>query len=309
LNKTNLQVNYVKILQFILEHSKPVSRYRKTWYVINSNKFEEMKGISRTVFRNTRSALESQQMIMHVHIKNKDKDRTKPRKFYSLTPLGLMYLAKNDYDVEFEEELYIVHERIYKILETFLTNSVSYYSSKILPKKLDFSNLDKKLKFLIPIETLHESLRHILRNFEELDGTFSYEGNYVYYLDIDILYGVKIPTCTFELYSENVQLEENLKKKHVLILSTNAKNPQFHNYLARTIVTVLIYDYLKNSFLINDDKLMFLKRISKSDFKVIEPGKIPKFALEIFSNWSDFIETDMIDIVGSNSLIQKKLKI
>jgi hypothetical protein len=172
---------------------------------------------------------------------------------------------------------------------------------------LDFSNLSKALESLIPIETLHESLRLILNNFEEMDGTFSEGGSFVYYIEFDVLYNAKIPTCAFEIYSEHVELQENLKQKHGVYLSTTAKNPQFHNYIAQTLVTVLIYDYLKNSFVIDNNKLMFIKRIDKYEFKVIDMEKIPQFALEIFTNWNKFIKGNMNDIVQSNSFIQQEL--
>ena len=230
-NETILQ-----ILNYFLWYSVPKTRIGgKIFFVLNSNEFGKEHGIKRPTFAKYKDKLLVSKFIVEIPTPKRVKGT-----HYSITPLGLCYLAKAYHEMLMtlsSEQL----KRYLSILESFVDEPIAPFDSIIFDKSFfRISNLKEKLLRSIKKGKIRTHLLTVMK-------FFVFEERFVYFkfplidnlLEINLLQ-FRFQDSIRELDAE-VRFLEHSPDLSVKYKFQYLKTNEFHHYVSLLIIATLIF--------------------------------------------------------------------
>jgi len=228
----NSEQKIQSILAYFCLHSKPKLWWGKIWLVLNSNQFgkdfridgKKAKGASRKIFFQNRDELLKRKLICEKEIRDRGD-------FFSITPLGICsFLYKTEHV-----------EDVIKILETFATKSTPAYKSHVFGnEKINFKNFTNDLleKGKITKKDLFYLLYEIIESIKISNNIILIS---VYLRSIG---GFEVRLAKIDLRDNKIRLFEHSSPQYSRYIELT--DIQFHQYLSRLLLSLLVYSYSFN---------------------------------------------------------------
>ncbi len=235
------------ILEYFIKYSYKLGP-KKPYYVLKQNDFKkrqieheifddeknEVTTIIETDFDFTRKTFQKSideliEKKFVVRIKSSDKRI----KYYSITPLGILYVLRNDEIIRIVEKVtYRTVDSVFPILEAFAFSFVRPYRNELFDKDMDFFNI----KDLTGMEG--EELFYTLTGLSHDSFTNTY--NFKIKLLFDRPFEIKL--ASFDMSTNEVRLSEMARDwEFGNYKPIKLSDEQFHNYLAKLVFSTIIY--------------------------------------------------------------------
>jgi len=264
----------IQILNYFLWYSAPKTRIGgKIFYVLNSNEFGKEHGIKRPTFAKYKDELLVSKFIVEIPTPKRVKGI-----HYSITPLGLCYLAKAYHEVMAisSEQL----KRYLSILESFVDEPIAPFNSIIFDKSFfRISNLKEKLLQSINKGKIRTHLPTVMKFFVFEERFVHFKFPLIYnLLEINLLQfrfegSIGGLDATVRLLEHSPDLSAKYEFQY---LKTN----EFHHYVSLLIIATLIF-YIQRLYI--DPNYIKMRRdltkVLTKDY-VWKKGKIIKPDLE-----------------------------
>lgn len=251
------------ILHYFIEHSKKISA-RKRFYCLKSSDFKIIKAVgegyevdqktgkmkklsethvlfdlSRKKFDNIRDDLLERKFITEIPASDGRSN------YYSITPLGILFFVKNDYVLQQVRKIKSdLLEKIFLILESFANQYVTPYRSEIFVKdKWDFVDFYKSsLIKTIGVLWIRSRVYSIFNQIKISERGFI-EFGYELLFERPVI----IELAKFQFIKNEILLEElsrgRLKGKLSKYKLIKLSDEQFHNYLSKLIMCIIVHQY------------------------------------------------------------------
>lgn len=235
------------ILQYFIKYSYKLGP-KKPFYVLKQNDFtkreieveefefkkKKWKTRVETDFDFTRKTFQKHideliEKKFVVSIKSSDKRA----KYYSITPLGILFALKHDEVIRSTEKVdYRTADKIFPILEAFAFSYVRPYRSELFDKDMNFHNI----KEILGMEG--EELFYTLTGLSHDSFTDTYD------FKIKLLFDrpVEIKLASFDMSTSEVMLSEMARDDDFgNYKPIKLSDEQFHNYLSKLVCSLIIY--------------------------------------------------------------------
>ena len=250
------------ILQYFIKYSYRLG-HKKPFYVLKQNDFTKRRieveeydlkkkkwntrietdfDFTRKIFQKHIDELIEKKFVVSV------KSSDKRAKYYSITPLGILYALRHDELIRSVEKVnHRIADRIFPILEAFAFPYVRPYRSELFDKDMNFY----EIKELLEVEG--EELYYILTGLSHDSFTDTYD------FKIKLLFDrpVEIKLATFDMSTSDVMLSEMARDNDFgNYKPIKLSDEQFHNYLAKLVCSAIIYFHfqIQNPKHIDQDK-------------------------------------------------------
>jgi len=250
LKKTRLRTNYL-ILQELLEYSKPVE-YRKKIIGYGLKSVDFSRYVTRKIFRT------NIEYFLKIGFITELITVDKRSQYYSITPIGICYLIKNEHYVDriTSEEI----KEIFKIMFTFYDNNIEIKSKIFGATPPDFQILFKRLSAVFDSHDIRESLDFILDQLIIIHLRHSAE----FFIPISDNINFKLATLREDIITEHETVDKFfIHRKDILITDIKEYHTYFVYYFFITTIFFFIISEYKSMFRHGDFEKNVIKNLDE----------------------------------------------